>query len=239
MEKYGFVYIWRDRKHKRYYIGSHWGTEDDGYICSSSWMKQAYDIREKDFKRKILSRHFDRKSMIEEENRLLSKIKDEEVGKKYYNFRNQSFGHWSIDKDLRETTKERISNATKEAMKRPDVRKNYEEGLKTRDCRSSDEDVRKKRSKSMKKTMALKFPIENRRKKLTEEERKEYYSNKAKDNWSKPGFKEKVGKTISESLKASKESRSKQMSSLKWYNNGSQNVRRKEHPGNEWVLGRV
>ena len=35
MEKYGFVYIWFDRKHKRYYIGCHWGHEDDGYVCSS------------------------------------------------------------------------------------------------------------------------------------------------------------------------------------------------------------
>ena len=40
MEKYGFVYIWYDRKHKRYYIGCRWGTENDGYICSSSWMKK-------------------------------------------------------------------------------------------------------------------------------------------------------------------------------------------------------
>lgn len=29
-EKYGFVYIWRDRKYNRYYIGCHWGREDDG-----------------------------------------------------------------------------------------------------------------------------------------------------------------------------------------------------------------
>ena len=35
--KYGFVYIWYDRKHHRYYIGCHWGTIDDGYICSSNW----------------------------------------------------------------------------------------------------------------------------------------------------------------------------------------------------------
>ena len=56
MEKYGFIYIWRDRKHKRYYIGSHWGTEDDGYICSSPWMSQAYKHRPNDFKRRILQR---------------------------------------------------------------------------------------------------------------------------------------------------------------------------------------
>ena len=43
MEKYGFVYIWYDRKHKRYYIGSHWGSEDDGYICSSTHMNHAFN----------------------------------------------------------------------------------------------------------------------------------------------------------------------------------------------------
>ena len=47
-EKYGFVYIWRDRKHNRYYVGSHWGHTGDGYICSSSWMKQAYKRRPDD-----------------------------------------------------------------------------------------------------------------------------------------------------------------------------------------------
>jgi hypothetical protein len=54
MEKYGFVYIWFDRKHKRFYIGCHWGKENDGYVCSSPWMKQAYKHRPQDFKRKIL-----------------------------------------------------------------------------------------------------------------------------------------------------------------------------------------
>ena len=33
MEKYGFVYLWYDRKRKMFYIGSHWTTETDGYIC--------------------------------------------------------------------------------------------------------------------------------------------------------------------------------------------------------------
>lgn len=32
MNKYGFIYLWYDRKHKRYYIGAHWGLKNDGYI---------------------------------------------------------------------------------------------------------------------------------------------------------------------------------------------------------------
>lgn len=76
MEKYGFVYIWFDRKHKRYYIGCHWGTENDGYICSSSNMKSAYNRRPQDFKRRIISRVYtNRKDLLEEEYKWLSQIK--------------------------------------------------------------------------------------------------------------------------------------------------------------------
>lgn len=84
--KYGFVYLWYDKKHKRYYVGSHWGTEDDGYICSSTWMRNSYKRRPKDFKRKILSTGFsDRKELLEKEHYYLSLIKQEELGVKYYN----------------------------------------------------------------------------------------------------------------------------------------------------------
>ena len=84
MEKYGFVYIWRDRKHNRYYIGAHWGTETDGYICSSDWMKQAYKLRSKDFKRKIIKRGFlDRTQLFKEELRYLNMIKPNEIKNRY------------------------------------------------------------------------------------------------------------------------------------------------------------
>lgn len=55
-EKYGFVYLWHNKKHKRFYIGSHWGTEDDGYLCSSNWMRKSYYRNPQDFKRRILSK---------------------------------------------------------------------------------------------------------------------------------------------------------------------------------------
>ena len=107
-EKYGFIYIWRDRKHKRYYIGSHWGFEDDSYICSSRWMRKAYKRRKDDFRRKILISNInDRKQTLKEEYKWLSLIKDNELGKKYYNLRNCEFNHWSIDNLL--TVGEKIS----------------------------------------------------------------------------------------------------------------------------------
>jgi len=98
MEKYGFVYLWYDKKHKRYYIGCRWGKENDGYICSSTWMKQGYKHRPQDFKRRILSRIYTtRKDLLEEEHKWLSKIKNEELGDRYYNLNNHHFGHWSTD----------------------------------------------------------------------------------------------------------------------------------------------
>lgn len=95
-EKYGFVYLWYDRKHKRFYIGCRWGREDDGYICSSTWMKQGYKHRPNDFKRRILTKIYtNKKDLLEEEYKWLSLIKKEELGKKYYNLHNHHFGHWA------------------------------------------------------------------------------------------------------------------------------------------------
>lgn len=112
MHKYGFVYIWRDRKHSRFYIGSHWGNVNDGYICSSSWMKKAYNLRPEDFKRKILKTGFDnKKQMYLEEQMFLSRIKPEEVGKKYYNLRVDIPNPWYQHEDKVKTVGQKISKS--------------------------------------------------------------------------------------------------------------------------------
>jgi hypothetical protein len=113
MEKYGFVYLWYDRKHKRYYVGSHWGSEDDGYICSSNWMRDAYRRRREDFKRRILSRvNTTRQELLDEEHKWLNLIKIEELGKRYYNLRTWHQGHWTtIENTL--SIREKISKANK------------------------------------------------------------------------------------------------------------------------------
>lgn len=108
---YGFVYLWRDRKHKRYYIGSHWGAEDDGYICSSRWMRKAYRRRPEDFKkRRIIARIYtNRKDLLDEEYRWLQMIKPEELGKRYYNLGNHFQNHWSADSKNHMTTTEKMA----------------------------------------------------------------------------------------------------------------------------------
>lgn len=204
MEKYGFVYIWFDRKHKRYYVGSHWGYEDDGYVCSSTWMRNAYNIRKNDFKRKIIARVYsNRKELLLKEEYYLLLIKDCELRIRYYNISKSIKDPWFQHPEKLLSVSQKISIKTKEAMQRPDVRSNYEEGLKTRDNRSSDIVVREKRRQSMVKTMSVKFPEENRHKPLSDDERKEYYSQKSKNIWanrSEEQMKE-IGSKISNGLK--------------------------------------
>lgn len=113
MEKYGFVYIWYDRKHRRYYIGSHWGTEKDGYLCSSSWMKRSYKRRPQDFKRRILKIVNIRSNLLETEQIYLSMIKDHELKNRYYNLTNKIRGNWSHDSNKNLSVKQKISNSLK------------------------------------------------------------------------------------------------------------------------------
>ena len=95
MEKTGFIYIWYDRKRKMFYIGCHWGTEHDGYICSSKRMRDVYRTRPQDFKRRIIQKNISRENLLQEEYKWLQLIPDRELGKQYYNHSKHHFGHWS------------------------------------------------------------------------------------------------------------------------------------------------
>jgi hypothetical protein len=85
-EKYGYVYVWYDKKYKRFYLGRHWGTESDGYICSSTNMRNNYKNRPNDFKRRIVSKIYTCvEDLVKEEQKWLDMIKSEELDGKYYN----------------------------------------------------------------------------------------------------------------------------------------------------------
>ena len=110
---FGFVYLWRDKKRKMFYIGSHMGAEDDGYVCSSKRMRQAYLRRPDTFHpRKIVYWHEtdDRDALLREEKRWLDMIKDEELGKKYYNTKRNAWGCSATE--LRSQLKNRWSDST-------------------------------------------------------------------------------------------------------------------------------
>ena len=130
-EKYGFVYIWHDKKHNRYYIGCRWGSEDDGYVCSSPWMKQGFKHRPNDFKRRILKRVYtNRQELLEEEYKWLSMIRKDELGKKYYNLHNHHFNHWTTDDEKRLTISEKLSCAQKKNFEDPEYRARFMETRK-------------------------------------------------------------------------------------------------------------
>lgn len=137
MEKYGFVYIWRDKKHHRYYIGSHWGREDDGYLCSSNWMRDAYKRRPKDFKRRILSRIYtNRLDMFQKEQEWINLIKPEEIKIRYYNL-HLTVGHWTQYPEKIKTISEKISHSLSLQPKRigelnPFFGKTHSEETKTK-----------------------------------------------------------------------------------------------------------
>lgn len=118
-QKYGFVYLWFDKKHKRYYVGSHWGSETDGYVCSSSWMKKSHKYRPKDFKRKIIKRIYTNKiDLHEEEHRYLQMIKLSEIkphndNPRYYNLTISAKNLWHKYDDKIKTIGQKISESKK------------------------------------------------------------------------------------------------------------------------------
>lgn len=148
MEKYGFVYIWRDRKHNRYYIGCHWGTEDDGYICSSRWMRNAYKRRPDDFRRRILSRvDSARSDLLAEEYKWLQLIPENQLGNKYYNLTSHLNNHWTSDEDKTSSIKQKLSEAQKRNFQDPEYRARFMETRKKLPPQT--EETREKRRQSM------------------------------------------------------------------------------------------
>lgn len=114
MKKYGFIYIWFDKKHRKYYLGRHWGSENDGYICSSRMMRQSYNRRPGDFKRRIVSRVYtSNEDLVLEEQRWLNMINSAELNSRYYNrtLRADSPSHFGHTHS--EETKKKISKSAK------------------------------------------------------------------------------------------------------------------------------
>lgn len=97
--KSGFVYIWFDTYRKKFYLGSHIGHLDDGYVGSNERLLRAYKKRPHTFKRRILEYYpgltedVSIKALREREQLWLDLIKDEELhGVKYYNSKKVAAG---------------------------------------------------------------------------------------------------------------------------------------------------
>ena len=93
--KFGFIYLWKDTKNNKFYLGSHQGRLDDGYVGSGSpHFKNAYAKRPETFRRRILETlNFEvHKELRIREEYWLSMVKTEELGNKYYNLKRYAGG---------------------------------------------------------------------------------------------------------------------------------------------------
>lgn len=85
--KPGFVYLWYDKKRKKFYLGSHSGLSNDGYTGSNHRFQSAQKNRPETFKRKILE-YYDNiapKELLKREQNWLNLIHPSELTVKYYN----------------------------------------------------------------------------------------------------------------------------------------------------------
>lgn len=250
-EKYGFVYIWRDKKHNRYYIGCHWGTIDDGYICSSPWMKQAYKYRPHDFRRRILSTNLLREEMYVEEQRFFDMIRPEEIKVRYYNLNLKTNKLWHADPDKALTVGEKISKAKKGKKVipcTPERARKISEGKKGKKPNWSEEGIARIRDAASNRIVS-----DEQKQKISEGVKKHFKDNG--HNCTGTTLSEEHKEAISRKLKgrkkdnfvmtdARKEAIAKRAQAgaeartgSKAYNNGEIEVRSKTHPGEGWELG--
>jgi hypothetical protein len=104
-----FVYCWTDHANNKLYIGSHKGSEDDGYVCSSKEMLIEYKLRPDDFTRTIIASGIN-KDIRQLEYKLLSKT-DAKNDDDFYNLSNGPSAYY-VHKHTN-ISKEKISKALK------------------------------------------------------------------------------------------------------------------------------
>lgn len=112
---FGFVYLWRDRFWKMSYVGSHMGSLNDSYKCSSARMLRAMKKRPHDFRRKILwiLTTDDRKLLLAEEERWLQMIKPHHLAIRYYNLKRRGTGGYTTEGYTEEQRQTYIEKLTK------------------------------------------------------------------------------------------------------------------------------
>lgn len=127
IEYNSFIYLWIDKLCNKYYIGSHIGNVNDGYLFGGIDIKKAYKKRPMDFERIILSYH-DVESNFEIrdlEKSYLMKY-DVENNQQFYNRTNESYGGYhkkSVEKRLNDIDEDGLNSFQKAAKKMVVTRK--------------------------------------------------------------------------------------------------------------------
>jgi len=95
----GYVYLWFDTKARFFYIGGHFGSLHDSYVCSSRIMLRAYKQRPQTFKFRVLEYTYGTtKSLRETEQRWLNMIKDHELMLSE-NIKNKTCRYYNVKKN--------------------------------------------------------------------------------------------------------------------------------------------
>jgi len=81
-----FVYCWTDKLTNKLYIGSHKGSVDDGYVCSSKNMMKEYKKRPQDFSRQIVAK--DTFTNIRKLESIILKSVNAALDEQFYNMHN-------------------------------------------------------------------------------------------------------------------------------------------------------
>lgn len=221
MEKYGFVYVWFDRKHKRFYLGRHWGTETDGYICSSTNMRNNYNNRPQDFKRRIISKTHDKNHLVIEEQRWLDMIGSHELNKKYYNKTKSATTPSTKGYNHSEETKLKISTGNKGKKVSEETKELLRQANKKQ---FEDEYQRELRRKKFLELWSdpeyRKIQIEKKKGKKQSIEQIEKRVKSNKEKWKSQGHKNRGPQSEEAKLKISKA-----FSEMIWINNGKENRR--------------
>ena len=127
IEYNSFIYKWEDTKYGRYYIGSHVGSINDGYLFSGIDIKAEYKNRPSDFKRIILSYHLinEYHEIRDIEREYLIRF-DVENNDSFYNRTNESYGghhRKSVEKRLNDIDENGLNSFQRAAIKMVKTRK--------------------------------------------------------------------------------------------------------------------
>lgn len=247
-DKEGFIYIWFDRKRKMFYIGCHWGTIDDGYICSSNRMRDAYYRRPQDFRRRILKRGIDRQNLLSEEHDWLKLIKKEDIGTRYYNLHTKHFGHWSNVESSNLSVREKLSEASKRLHQDSEYKQKYLDGRKKLPQQTTEQITKRAKANTGKKR------TEETKKKISESNKSKVMGPLSDDHKQKlseslsgnknpffgkqhdPELKKRMNEKTSQTMKGKMPAN---IPSGFWWNNGTINKRSAECPCDGWIRGKL
>jgi hypothetical protein len=211
-------------------------------------MKQGFEHRPDDFKRRILKRGISKEKLHEEEYLWLKMIKDEELGKKYYNLNNHHFNHWHTTEQSNLTVRQKLSEASKKLHQDPAYREKFLEGRKKMPAQTPDQiskrvksNTGKKRTEETKQKISesnkgkVMGPLsDNHKKKLSEalKGEKNPFFGKQHD----PELKKRMNEKTRQTLKGRMPDN---IPKGYWWNNGSINKRSTGCPGDGWLRGRA